>query len=34
MNDNKFVTSVDKCALIELTTLLLQFISFTIDQKY
>ena len=34
INDNKFVNSIDKCALIELVTLPLEFTSFTIDQKY
>ena len=34
INDNKFVTSIDKCALIELAILSLEFMSFTIDQKY
>ena len=34
INDNKFVTSIDKCALIELAILTLEFMSFTIDQKY
>ena len=34
INDNKFVTSTDKCALIELATLSLEFMSFNIDQKY
>ena len=34
INDNKFVTSIDKCALIELALLSLEFMSFTIDQKY
>ena len=34
INDNKFVTSIDKCALIELALLSLQFMLFTIDQKY
>ena len=34
INDNKFVTSLDKCALIELIILSLEFMSFTIDQKY
>ena len=34
INDNKFVTSIDKCALIKLVTLPLEFTSFTIDQKY
>ena len=34
INDNKFVNSIDKCALIELVTLPLEFTSFTIYQKY
>ena len=34
INDNKFVTSIDKCALIELALLSLEFMLFTIDQKY
>ena len=34
INNNKFVTSIDKCALIELTILSLEFMSFSIDQKY
>ena len=34
VNDNKFVTSIDKRALIELAILSLEFMSFTIDQKY
>ena len=34
INDNKFVTSLDKCALIELIILSSEFMSFTIDQKY
>ena len=34
INDNKFVTSVDKCTLIELAILSLEFMSFTIAQKY
>ena len=33
INDNKFVTSRDKFALIEQAVLSLQFLSFTIDQK-
>ena len=33
INDNKFVTSIDKCTLIELV-LSLEFMSVTIDQKY
>ena len=33
INDIKFVASRDKCALIELATLSLGFMSFTIDQK-
>ena len=33
INNNKFVTSIDKCALIELAILSLEFMSFTIDQK-
>ena len=33
INDNKFVTSIDKCNLIELA-LSLEFMSVTIDQKY
>ena len=34
IKDNKFVTSIDKCALMELVILPLEFTSFTIDQKY
>ena len=35
INANKFVNSIDKCALIEeLGILSLEFMSFTIDQKY
>ena len=35
INDNKFVNSIDKCALIEeLGIISLEFMSFTIDQKY
>ena len=34
INDNKFVTSIDKCALIKLVILKLEFMLFTIDQKY
>ena len=34
INDNKIVTSIDKCALIELAILSLEFLSFIIDQKY
>ena len=34
INDNKFVASIDKCALIELAILSLEFMSFTVDQKY
>ena len=34
IKDNKFVTSIDKCALIELAILSLEFMSFTTDQKY
>ena len=35
INDNKFVNIIDKCALIEeLGILSLEFMSFTIDQKY
>ena len=34
-NDNKFVNSIDKYALIEeLGIISLEFMSFTIDQKY
>ena len=33
INDNKFVTSIDKCTLIELA-LSLEFMSVTVDQKY
>ena len=29
INDNKFVTSIDKCALIELAMLSLEFMSLT-----
>ena len=34
INDNKFVTNINKSALIELTMLSLKFMSFSIDQKY
>ena len=34
INDKKIVTSVDKCALIELAIISLEFMSFTINQKY
>ena len=34
INDNKFVTSIGKRTLIELAILSLEFMSFTIDQKY
>ena len=34
INNNNIVTSTDKCALIELAILSLEFLSFTIDQKY
>ena len=34
INDNKFETSIDKCALIELAILSSEFMSFNIDQKY
>ena len=34
INDNKFVTSMNKSALIELAILSLEFMSFTFDQKY
>ena len=33
INDNKFVTSIEKCTLIELAILSLEFMSLTIDQK-
>ena len=34
MNNSKSVTSIDKCVLIELAILSLEFMSLTIDQKY
>ena len=34
INDKKFVTNINKSALIELTMLSLKFMSFSIDQKY
>ena len=34
INDNKFVTSIDKCALIELAILSLEFMSLMIDKIY
>ena len=34
IKNDKFATSIDKCALIELAILSLEFMSFTIDQKY
>ena len=34
INDSKFATSIDKCALIELVIFSLEFMLFTIDQKY
>ena len=34
INDNKFVTSLGICDLVELAMLLLEFMSFTTDQKY
>ena len=34
INDNKFVNSIDKCALIELAMLPLEFMPFTIDKNY
>ena len=33
INESKFVTTIEKCALIELTILSLEFMSFTIDKK-
>ena len=33
INESNFVTTIEKCALIELTTLSLEFMSFTIDKK-
>ena len=33
ISDNKFATSIDKCALVELAMLSLEFMLFTIDQK-
>ena len=33
INDNKFATSIEKCTLIELAILSLEFMSLTIDQK-
>ena len=34
INDNKFATSIDKIALIDLNILPIEFMSFTIEQKY
>ena len=34
ITDNNFLASIDKCSLIELAILSLEFISFTINQKY
>ena len=34
INHNKFVTSIDKCALIELAILSLEFMSLMIDKIY
>ena len=34
IKDNKFITIIDKCALTELAILSIEFMSFTIDQKY
>ena len=33
ISDNKFGTSIDKCALVELAMLSLEFMLFTVDQK-
>ena len=33
INESKFVTTIEKCALIELTILSLEFMSFTIAKK-